>query len=238
MSGAVETCRITGTLFLHDGSPAAGLRVEVRESALPGTPTANRQQVHYCDAAGYLDFPAIQLSDIRVFAQARGFDLDCEGVWLHVPDADITEIGSMIPPEGFDPPTHVIVTIPQGVTSYNTRTGAITSVSSDVTNALGYIPASREYVDNSGVVSLNGRDGAVALVSSDVTNALGYTPATLSHTHPLFDLTTPGFVPAPTVAVGKFLSDDGTWQAVTAGPGGGVSSVFARTGIVVAESAD
>jgi hypothetical protein len=115
MSGtarAVETCRITGTLYLHDGSPAAGLRVEVRESALPGTPTANRQLVYYCDSAGFIDFPAIRTSDIRVFAQARGFDLDCEGVWLHVPDADAADISTLVPPEGFDPPTHVIVVIP------------------------------------------------------------------------------------------------------------------------------
>ena len=57
-----------------------------------------------------------------------------------------------------------------GVSSFNTRTGAITLTSSDVTTALGYTPPS------SAVSSFNTRTGAVTLTSGDVTTALGYTP--------------------------------------------------------------
>lgn len=51
-----------------------------------------------------------------------------------------------------------------GVTSFNTRTGAVTLLSSDVISALGYTP----------VRSFNGRTGAVTLTASDVNTALGY----------------------------------------------------------------
>lgn len=57
-----------------------------------------------------------------------------------------------------------------GVSSFNTRTGAVTLSSGDVTTALGYTPPS------SAVVSFNTRTGAVTLSSGDVTTALGYTP--------------------------------------------------------------
>lgn len=53
-----------------------------------------------------------------------------------------------------------------GVTSFNTRTGAVTLTSADVTGVVGTI-----------VNSFNTRTGAVTLTSSDVTGALGYTPA-------------------------------------------------------------
>jgi hypothetical protein len=54
-----------------------------------------------------------------------------------------------------------------GVTSFNSRTGAITLTNADVTTALG----------SSVVSSFNTRTGAVTLSSADVTGALGYTPA-------------------------------------------------------------
>ena len=60
------------------------------------------------------------------------------------------------------------------VLSFNTRTGDITLLSSDVTTALGYTPA----VAGSGVLSFNTRTGAVTLSSLDVTTALGYVPGT------------------------------------------------------------
>lgn len=55
------------------------------------------------------------------------------------------------------------------VTSFNTRTGAITLTGADVTTALGYSP----------VQSFNGRTGAVTLTQSDVTGALSAPANTL-----------------------------------------------------------
>ena len=69
------------------------------------------------------------------------------------------------------------------VASFNTRTGAVTLSSSDVTTALGYTPYNGStnpngYVNSAGaaaaapVQSFNTRSGAVTLQSSDVTTAL------------------------------------------------------------------
>lgn len=80
-----------------------------------------------------------------------------------------------------------------GVTSFNTRTGAVSLSSTDVTTALGYTPvtnartltingvaydlsADRSWSIAAGVTSFNTRTGAITLTSSDVTTALGYTP--------------------------------------------------------------
>jgi len=62
----------------------------------------------------------------------------------------------------------MIAAIPtvSGVSSFNTRTGAVTLTGTDVTNALTYSPVS----------SFNARTGAVTLTSGDVTGALTYTP--------------------------------------------------------------
>lgn len=64
-----------------------------------------------------------------------------------------------------------------GVVSFNTRTGAVTLTSTDVTDALGYTPATA----GSGVTSFNTRTGAVVLSSGDVTTALTYTPYNASN---------------------------------------------------------
>jgi len=66
-----------------------------------------------------------------------------------------------------------------GVSSFNTRTGAVSLTSGDVTSALGYTP----------LTSFNTRTGAVSLTSGDVTGALGFTPIGLTSigaTNPLF----------------------------------------------------
>ncbi len=62
------------------------------------------------------------------------------------------------------------------VNSFNTRTGAVTLTTADITAALGYTPP------NSGSVvsSFNTRTGAVTLTSSDVTSALGFNPLNLT----------------------------------------------------------
>jgi hypothetical protein len=95
-----------------------------------------------------------------------------------------------------------VLNIPQyqgGVTSFNTRTGAITLSSSDVTTALGYTPvtnartltingttydlsADRSWSIAAGVTSFNTRTGAISLTSLDVTDALTYTPVTNART--------------------------------------------------------
>lgn len=64
-----------------------------------------------------------------------------------------------------------------GVSSFNTRTGAVVLLSADVTTALGFTPA----VAGSGVTSFNTRTGAVTLTSGDVTTALGFTPENLAN---------------------------------------------------------
>jgi hypothetical protein len=95
-----------------------------------------------------------------------------------------------------------VINIPQyqgGVTSFNTRTGAITLSSSDVTTALTYTPvtnartltingttydlsADRSWSIAAGVTSFNTRTGAISLTSLDVTDALTYTPVTNART--------------------------------------------------------
>lgn len=75
-----------------------------------------------------------------------------------------------------------------GVLTLNGRAGAVSVVTSDVTNALGYTPAPISIVGtglnlsggtlaNAGVVAFNGRAGSIALSSGDVLTALTYTPA-------------------------------------------------------------
>jgi len=90
-----------------------------------------------------------------------------------------------------------------GVTDFNSRTGAVSLTSGDVTGALAFTPvnragdtlsgalvlaadpasamqaATKQYVDASfasGATSFNGRTGAVSLTSGDVTGALTYAP--------------------------------------------------------------
>lgn len=55
-----------------------------------------------------------------------------------------------------------------GVSSFNTRTGAVTLSSGDVTGALGYTPANSAAT----VASFNSRTGAVSLTAADVVNSL------------------------------------------------------------------
>ena len=63
-----------------------------------------------------------------------------------------------------------------GVTSFNTRTGAVVLSSADVTTALGYVPGI------GAVTTFNSRIGAITLTSSDVTTALGFTPGSSTGT--------------------------------------------------------
>jgi len=107
-----------------------------------------------------------------------------------------------------------VLNIPQyqgGVTSFNTRTGAITLSDTDVTTALTYTPvtnartitingttydlsANRTWSIAAGLTSFNTRTGDITLTSSDVTTALGYTPVTNARTLTIngtaYDLTT------------------------------------------------
>ena len=90
-------------------------------------------------------------------------------------------------------------TIVSGVSSFNTRTGAITLTSSDVTTALTFTPvtnartltingttydlsADRSWSIVAGLSSFNTRTGAITLLDTDVTGALGYTPVTNART--------------------------------------------------------
>jgi len=62
-----------------------------------------------------------------------------------------------------------------GVSTFNSRTGAVTLTSADVTDALGFTPGTGSG-GTAGVSTFNSRTGAVTLTSADVTNALGFTP--------------------------------------------------------------
>ena len=106
-----------------------------------------------------------------------------------------------------------ILNVPQyqgGVTSFNTRTGAISLTSADVSGALTYVPYN----------SSNPSGYITGITSGNVTTALGYTPVTNARTLTIngtaFDLTA-----------------DRSWTIT-----GAVSSVFGRTGAVVATSGD
>ena len=89
--------------------------------------------------------------------------------------------------------------IVSGVSSFNTRTGAITLTDTDVTTALGYTPvtnartltingttydlsANRSWTIVAGLSSFNTRTGDITLLDTDVTGALGYTPVTNART--------------------------------------------------------
>lgn len=89
--------------------------------------------------------------------------------------------------------------IVSGVSSFNTRTGAITLADTDVTGALGYTPvtnartltingttydlsANRSWSIVAGISSFNTRTGDITLLDTDVTGALGYTPVTNART--------------------------------------------------------
>jgi hypothetical protein len=91
-----------------------------------------------------------------------------------------------------------------------TLTGPLT-LAADPTAALG--AATRQYVDAkfasgvSGVATFNGRTGAVVPISGDYSSFYSAT----AHTHPVFTVSTAGYVPAPTTSSGRFLKDDGTW---------------------------
>lgn len=120
-------------------------------------------------------------------------------------------------------------TVTAGVSSFNTRTGAVTLSSTDVTNALGYTPVTNARTitingttqdlsanitfNTGGVTSFNTRTGAVTLSSSDVTTALGFTPVTQART-----LTINGQA--------YDLSADRTW---TLTPGSGMRNVTSYT---------
>ncbi len=94
--------------------------------------------------------------------------------------------------------TEIAAGVGGAVTSFNTRTGAVTLTSLDVTDALTYTPvnvagdtmtgplllsgnptttleaATKQYVDLLSVSSFNGRQGPVFLLSTDVTAVLGF----------------------------------------------------------------
>jgi hypothetical protein len=106
-----------------------------------------------------------------------------------------------------------VFNIPQyqgGVTSFNTRTGAISLLSADVTGALGFTPYNA--TNPAGYIS--------GITSGNVTTALGYTPVTNART-----LTINGTT--------YDLTADRSWTIAA-----GVTSVFGRTGVVVATEGD
>jgi hypothetical protein len=126
------------------------------------------------------------------------------------------------------------LSIAAGVTSFNTRTGAVTLTSADVSAALGYAPAATGAV----VSSFNTRTGAVTLTSSDITAALTYVPVapgaytssglTMS-TGRLLGRSTAATGAAEEITVGSGLSLSAGVLTATTGGGGTVTSASVVT---------
>ena len=139
-----------------------------------------------------------------------------------------------------------------GVTSFNTRTGAIVLSSSDVTTALTYIPvpnnrsltingvsydlsADRSWTIASGVTSFNTRTGAITPASGDYTTALVTEVTNLYYTdaraRAAISLTTTGTSGAATYSSTTGVLNIPAYQ-------GGVTSFNTRTGAITLTSGD
>ena len=117
-----------------------------------------------------------------------------------------------------------------GVSSFNTRTGAVTLTSGDVTTALGFTPGTGSGTVTSVGVSSNGSyASALTIGSSPVTSS-----GTITVTPNLFSSGSAGVVPSSGGGTTNYLRADGTWTS----PGGGVTSWNTRTGVVTLTSGD
>lgn len=82
------------------------------------------------------------------------------------------QAGQVLTLAGGVPTWQTITASGSSVQTFNSRSGNVTLTYTDVTNALGYVPANNGNV----VYTFNGRTGNVSLSSSDVSSALGYAP--------------------------------------------------------------
>ena len=124
--------------------------------------------------------------------------------------------------------------ISSGVTSFNTRGGAVTLTSGDVTTALGFSPIATA-VTSFKAGSDSPRAGAVTLLGTDVATSLGYTPA------PLVSPTFTGVPVAPTATAGTSTTQLATTAFVTNAvttATTGVITFNGRSGAVVPGSSD
>jgi hypothetical protein len=155
--------------------------------------------------------------------------------------------------------THAVTASTTGVASFNTRTGAVTLTTADITGAGGAVLASPVFTGTpqaptaapgnsstqiattafvgaatagAGVSSFNTRSGAVTLTLADVTGAGGA---------PLASPTFTGAPAAPTATAGTSttqIASTAFVAAAIAGFTGGVTSFNARTGAVTLQAAD
>jgi len=144
-----------------------------------------------------------------------------EGTNLYFTDARARASISVTGAGSYNSTTGVI-NIVGGVTSFNTRTGAITLSSADVTGALGFTPYNA--TNPSGYIS--------GITSGMVTTALGFTP--YNATNPNNYITVAQARSA--ISVTGSGSYDSTTGVITVT--GGVTSVNSRTGAVTIGSAD
>jgi hypothetical protein len=106
------------------------------------------------------------------------------GLYLQL--AGGTMSGAIVLPDPPALPTHAanrayvdaaVVGGTAGVASFNTRTGAVTQLSSDITNALTYTPANKAGEAFGGAISAPGSSTFTRIVTTDI-NTLPVTPAT------------------------------------------------------------
>jgi hypothetical protein len=179
------------------------------------TTTGNNGTASYDNSTGVLNIPQYTLAGLGGVPTSRTLSINGETY-------DLSENRSW--------------TIAAGVTSFNTRTGAITLISGDVTDALGFTPYNSTnpsgYISGitSGMVTgalgytpydaTNPAGYITSITSSNVTTALGYTPVTNART-----LTING--------TAYDLTADRSWTIA-----GGVTSFNTRTGAITLSSAD
>ena len=251
---ALAQCEAYGVIYdQHGGAAIETLVTLERVDEATGKPILLDPVITWTDTDGIFRFTLPQ--NARVFISARATTLwnkDCShGVQFRVPLAPTGPLAPIVPPSL--PPVSFSVQPPLW---YG---GGVFSIPRSSASQDGYL-AAEDYArfdtagSAAGVASFAMRTGAVVPLVGDYASfyaALGHTHdfssiyAPVVHTHTraqitdlgIFSTSQPGLVPQPIAGdAAKFLTGAGTW-AVAVGSSA-VSSVFMRTGDILAELGD